>query len=99
LLYKVAKHLEFLILNIVSMCRQSVIVENIFFDRSDKINFCAEIMHRNFPPPNLCNLRPPLTTILGRGWLPIPGVEVSRERPPPGPKTDFVTPGFCQFCQ
>jgi len=58
-----------------------VIVENIFFDRSDRINFCAEIMHRNFPPPNLCNLRPLLTIMLGRGWLPIPAVEVSRERP------------------
>ncbi len=58
-----------------------MIVENIFFDRSDRINFCAEIMHRNFPPPDLCNLRPPLTIMLGRGWLPIPGVEVSRERP------------------
>ncbi len=58
-----------------------MIVENIFFDRSDRINFCAEIMHRNFPPPNLCNLRPPLTIMLGRGWLPIPAVEVSRERP------------------
>ena len=58
-----------------------MIVENIFFDRSDRINFCAEIMHRNFPPPNLCNLRPPLTIVFGRGWLPIPAVEVSRERP------------------
>ncbi len=81
LLYKVAKHLEFLVLNIVSMWRQRVIVENIFFDRSDRINFCAEIMDRNFPPPNLCNLRPSLTMMLGRGWLPIPEVEVSRERP------------------
>ena len=58
-----------------------MIVENIFLDRSDKINFCAEIMHRNLPPPNLCNLRPPLTIMLGRGCLTIPGVEVSRERP------------------
>ncbi len=58
-----------------------MIVENIFSDRSDRINFCAEIMHRNFPPPNLCNLRPLLTIMLGRGWLPIPSVEVSRERP------------------
>ncbi len=69
-----------MVLNIVSMCRQSVIVENKFFDRSDRINFCAEIMHRNFPPPNLCILRPSLTIMLGRGWLPIPEVEVSRER-------------------
>ncbi len=52
-----------------------------FFDRSDRINFCAEIMHRNFPPANLCNLRPPLTIMFGRGWLTIPAVEVSRERP------------------
>jgi len=81
LLYKVAKHLEFLVLKIVSVWRPRVIVENIFFDRSDRINFCAEIMHRNFPPANLCNLRPPLTIMFGRGWLPIPAVEVSRERP------------------
>ncbi len=58
-----------------------MIIENIIFDRNDGINFCAEIMHRNFPPPNLCNLRPPLTIMFGRGWLPIPAVEVSRERP------------------
>ncbi len=57
-----------------------MIAENIFFDRSDRINFCADIMCRKFPPPNLCNLRPPLTIMLGRGWLPIPAVEVSRER-------------------
>ena len=63
------------------MWRQRVSDENIFFDRSNRINFCAEIMHRNFPPPNLCNLRLPLTIMLGRGWLQIPAVEVSRERP------------------
>ena len=47
-----------------------------FFYRSDRINFCAKIMHRNFPPPNLCNLRPPLTIMLDRGWLPILAAEV-----------------------
>jgi len=77
LLYKVAKHLEFLVLNIASMWSQSVIIENIFLDRSDRINFCAEIMHRNFPPPNLCNLRPPLTIMFGRGWLPIPAERIN----------------------
>ncbi len=52
-----------------------------FFDGSDRTNFYAEIMRRNFPPPNLCNLRPSLTIMLGHGWLPILAVEVSRERP------------------
>ena len=51
-----------------------MIVENIFFDRSDRINFCAEIMHRNFPPPNLCDLRPQWGLDLGaaRGKLTFP---------------------------
>ena len=40
-----------------------------FFDCSDRINFCADIMRRNFPPPKLCNLRPQ--------WGP-------RSRPPAG---------------
>ena len=61
-----------------------------FFYRSDRINFCAEIMHRNFPPPNLCNLRPPLTIMLGRGWLPIAPVEVSRVRSACGRLLTFV---------
>ena len=29
-------------------------------------------MHKDFPSPILCNLRPSFTIMLGHGWLPIP---------------------------
>jgi hypothetical protein len=48
LLYKVAKHLEFLVLNIVSIWRQRVIAENIFLIAATESLFALKLHTETF---------------------------------------------------